>query len=157
MLGCHKLLMSSDILRKATVHFFSHLPCRMLAFPLVLFNQADVNKIRGNRAKCTVEKGEKFVKLLKNLSLWGIGPDGQFLMLVAEVLCYASEFFTSLPGGRLTLMQVCIRIWIQLHLIIYVQEYWPSNSQILDTLAVQQVSGKYIILLISPRHYAGEG
>lgn len=57
--------MSSDILRKASVHFSSNLPCRMLAFPLALFNQTGINEIRGNSEKYTVEKGEKFVKLLK--------------------------------------------------------------------------------------------
>jgi len=69
MLGCHKLLMSSDILRKATVHFPSRLPCRMFASLLALFNQAGINKIKGNSEKSTVEKEEESVKLLKKLSL----------------------------------------------------------------------------------------
>lgn len=68
MLGCHKLFVSSDILRKASVHLFSHLPCRMLAFPCALFKQTGINKIWGNSEKCRVEKGNMFVKVLKHLS-----------------------------------------------------------------------------------------
>jgi len=38
----------------------------MVAFPLALFNQTGINKIRDNSEKCTVEEGRKFVIPVSN-------------------------------------------------------------------------------------------
>lgn len=50
--------------KKSSVRLSSHLPCRMLAFPLALFNHLALIKYQKNSEKCTVE--EKFVIPVSN-------------------------------------------------------------------------------------------